>query len=134
MFRYIVRRLLQMVLAFFGTTLIVFALMFAGRGDALHIARSLAGERPVSEAQLNALISQFHLNEGFFAQYWWYISNLLRGNLGVSLTGRSIRDILAQAWPITFKLSLVAIIFAAVFGVTAGVIAGVRRGRIFDNA
>ena len=33
MFRYIVRRLLQMVLTFFGTTFIVYALMFADQGD-----------------------------------------------------------------------------------------------------
>ena len=45
MFRYIVRRLLQMVLAFFGTTLIVYALMFAGQGDPI---QALAGERPVT--------------------------------------------------------------------------------------
>ena len=45
MFRYILRRLLQMVLAFFGTTLIVYALMFAGQGDPI---QALAGERPVT--------------------------------------------------------------------------------------
>src|SRR4051794_32521262 len=107
MFRYIVRRLLQMVLAFFGTTLIVFALMFAGRGDARNIAQSLAGERPISEAQLNALIVRFHLEDSFFRQYWYFISGLLRGDLGESLTGRSIADILALAWPVTAKLALV---------------------------
>ena len=48
MFRYIVRRLLQMVLAFFGTTFIVYALMFAGQGDPI---QALAGERPVTAAQ-----------------------------------------------------------------------------------
>ena len=45
MLRFILRRLLQMVLAFFGTTLIVYALMFAGQGDPI---QALAGERPVT--------------------------------------------------------------------------------------
>ncbi len=134
MFRYIVRRLLQMVVAFFGTTLIVFALMFAGRGDALTVARSLAGERPVSEAQLNKLIEEFHLNDSFFAQYFYYITGLLRGDFGTSLTGQPISDILARAWPVTAKLAVVAILFAILFGVTSGIIAGIRRGGIFDNA
>jgi oligopeptide transport system permease protein len=134
MFRYIVRRLLQMILAFFGTTLIVFALMFLGRGDALHIARSLAGERPVSDAQLNALIAQFHLDQSFLQQYLWYIKGLLHLDWGVALNGREIRDILAQALPVTAKLALVAIAFTILFGVSAGIIAGIRRGTIFDNS
>ena len=134
MFRYIVRRLLQMILAFFGTTLIVFSLMFLGRGDALHIARSLAGERPVSDAQLNALIAQFHLDQSFIQQYLWYIKGLLHLDWGVALNGREISEILAQALPVTAKLALVAIAFTILFGVTAGIIAGIRRGTIFDNS
>jgi peptide/nickel transport system permease protein/oligopeptide transport system permease protein len=134
MFRYIVRRLLQMILAFFGTTLIVFSLMFLGRGDALHIARSLAGEKPVSDAQLNALIAQFHLDQPFLSQYFWYIKGLLHLDWGLALNGREIKDILAQALPVTAKLALVAIAFTIIFGVTAGIIAGIRRGSIFDNS
>jgi len=134
MFRYIVRRLLQMILAFFGTTLIVFALMFLGRGDALHIARSLAGEKPVTDAQLNALILQFHLDQSFLQQYFWYIKGLLHLDWGLALNGRDIKDILIQALPVTAKLALVAIAFTIIFGVTAGIVAGIRRGSIFDNS
>ena len=46
MFRYIVRRLLQMVLTFFGATFIVYALMFANQDDPI---QALAGERPITE-------------------------------------------------------------------------------------
>ncbi len=135
MFRYIVRRLLQMVLAFFGTTLIVYALMFAGQGDPI---QALAGERPVSEAQRAYLTEKFHLDQtgvgGFFYRYFDYVGNLLRGDLGDSLTGRKISDMLAQAWPVTVKLAIIGLLVAILVGVTAGVIAGLRRGGIFDNA
>ncbi|WP_431727786.1 ABC transporter permease [Verrucosispora sp. TAA-831] len=135
MFRFIVRRLLQMVLAFFGTTLIVYALMFAGQGDPI---QALAGERPVTEAQRAYLTEKYHLDAtgvgGFLYRYFDYLSNLLRGDLGDSLTGRSIGDILATAWPVTIKLALIAIAVAVIFGVTAGVLAGIRRAGIFDNA
>ena len=40
---------------------------------------------------------------------------------------------MAQAWPVTIKLALLAILFAALVGVTAGVIAGIRRSGFFDN-
>ncbi|HEX7743794.1 MAG TPA: ABC transporter permease [Micromonosporaceae bacterium] len=134
MFRYIVRRLLQMILAFFGTTLIVYALMFAGQGDPI---QALAGERPVTEAQRAYLTEKFHLDKtgvgGFFYRYFDYIGGLLRGDLGESLTGRRIVDILAQAWPVTVRLALIALVVAIVVGVTCGVVAGMRRASIFDN-
>ncbi|MEV4757390.1 ABC transporter permease [Micromonospora sp. NPDC049559] len=135
MLRFIVRRLLQMVVAFFGTTLIVYALMFAGQGDPI---QALAGERPVSAAQRAYLTEKYHLDAtgvgGFFYRYWDYLTNLLKGNLGQSLTGRPIGGILADAWPVTVELAFIALAVAVVLGVTAGVIAGIRRGSIFDNS
>jgi oligopeptide transport system permease protein len=135
MFRYIMRRLLQMVLAFFGTTLIVYALMFAGQGDPI---QALAGERPVTAAQRAYLTEKFHLDKhgvgGFFYRYFDYIGNLVKGDLGQSLTGRKISDMMATAYPVTLKLALIGIAVAILFGVSAGVIAGIRRGGIFDNA
>ncbi|MGC4803670.1 ABC transporter permease [Micromonospora sp. DT233] len=135
MLRFILRRLLQMVLAFFGTTLIVYALMFAGQGDPI---QALAGERPVTAAQRAYLTEKFNLDRtgvgGFFYRYFDYLKNLLQGDLGQSLTGRQIGDILAAAWPVTVKLALIAMAVAVLFGVTAGVVAGIRRAGIFDNS
>ncbi|MEH1168116.1 ABC transporter permease [Micromonospora sp. CPCC 205539] len=135
MFRYILRRLLQMVLAFFGTTLIVYALTFAGQGDPI---QALAGERPVTAAQRAYLTEKYHLDAtgvgGFFYRYFDYAKSLLQGDLGQSLTGRQIGDILAGAWPVTVKLALIALAVAIIFGVSAGVIAGIRRASIFDNS
>ena len=135
MFRYIVRRLLQMILVFFGTTLIVYALMFAVQNDPI---QALVGDRPVNAAQRAALTQQFHLDKtglaGFLYRYWDYISHLLRGDFGVSLTQRPISSILQEAWPYTIKLTLLAIVFVLIFGVTAGVIAGIRKGGLFDHA
>src|SRR6476660_8318922 len=134
MFRFIVRRLLQMVLAFVGTTLLVYAMMFAAQGDPI---QALAGEKPVSAAQRAVLTEKFHLDKkgfgGFFYRYGLYLRDLVTGDLGESLTGRRISDILASAWPWTIKLAFMAIAIVIVFGVGAGVIAGVRRGSIFDN-
>jgi oligopeptide transport system permease protein len=131
MFRYIVRRLLQMVLTFFGATFIVYALMFANVDDPLQI---LAGDRPISEGQRAVLEARYHLNEGFFAQYWHYVTGLLTGDFGQSLTGRPISEMLAQAWPVTVRLALLAIVIAAVIAVSAGVLSGIRRGGAFDTA
>ena len=130
MFRYIVRRLLQMVQTFFGATFIVYALMFANQDDPL---QALAGERPLPESARINLTERYHLDEPFIMQYWYYMKGLLTGDFGISLTGRKISSMMETAWPITIKLALIAIVIVAVVAVTAGVISGIRRGSIFDN-
>ena len=131
MFRYLVRRLLQMVVTFFGATFIVYALTFANADDPI---QALAGEKPVQPSVRAALTEQYHLNDSFPAQYWFYLKGLLTGDFGRSLTGRRISSMLEQAWPVTIKLALLAIVIAATVAVVAGVISGIRRGGLFDNA
>ncbi|MFF5291584.1 ABC transporter permease [Paractinoplanes globisporus] len=131
MFRFIVRRLLQMVLTFFGATFLVYALMFAVQDDPI---QALVGERPITDSQRAALTERYHLNDSFFQQYWYYVKGLLTGDLGTSLTGRKIADMLADAWPVTLRLTLIAIVIAATIAIVAGVISAIRRGSIFDNA
>jgi len=131
MFRYIVRRLLQLVLVFFGTTFVVYGLMFAGTSDPI---QALAGERPVSDQVRAALTARYHLDDPFLVRYLRYMGGLLRGDLGTQLNGRSIAGILDQAWPYTLRLGLLALAFVVVFGLGAGVVAGIRRGGVFDTA
>src|SRR5215510_11298657 len=113
MYRYLIRRLLQMGLTFVGATLIVYALMFANQTDPV---QALAGERPVSPAQREFLTEKYHLNKPFLIQYAYYMRGLLTGDFGQSLTGRSIGDMMGQAYPVTIKLALLAVTFAAVIG------------------
>lgn len=130
MSRYIVRRLLQMVVTFFGATFIVYALMFSIADDPL---RALAGEKPLSPSQRAQLTAQYHLDEPFLVQYGYYMHGLLTGNLGRSIAGRPIADLLAESWPRTIRLGVMAFVFATVFGVVGGVFAGLRRGGVFDR-
>ncbi|GAA1601604.1 ABC transporter permease [Actinoplanes couchii] len=131
MFRYIVRRLLQMILTFFGATFVVFALMFANQDDPI---QALAGEKPVSDNVRAVLTERYHLDESFPVQYWYYMKGLLTGDLGRSMAGRDIGEMLSGAWPVTLKLSALAIVVAALIAITAGVWSAIRRGGFFDNS
>jgi oligopeptide transport system permease protein len=130
MSRFVLRRLLQSVLTFFGATLIVYALMFSIASDPL---QALAGERPLNESQRAQLTAQYHLDEPFLVQYGYYMRGLLSGDFGESLTGRSIAEMMMRAWPVTIKLAILAVAFSAIIGILAGLIAALRRGSMFDN-
>ena len=127
---FIVRRLLQMLLAFVGTTFIVYALMFKIAGDPL---QALAGEKPINASQRAQLTAQYHLDRPFVIQYGYYMKGLMTGDLGRTIAGRPIADVLAEAWPRTVQLGLLSFAIVLVFGVGGGVLAGLRRGGAFDT-
>lgn len=131
MFRFLVRRLLQMALVFVATTFIVYSLMYATGGDPI---QALAGERPVSPTQRAQLIKEYGLDQPFFVRYWNYLSGLMRGDFGTSLTGREVSDVIVTAFPPTIKLAIIGVLTTIIIGVTAGIIAAMRRGGIFDNS
>jgi peptide/nickel transport system permease protein/oligopeptide transport system permease protein len=128
--RYVVRRLLQMIPVFFGTTLLLYALMFALPGNALDV---LSQGKPKNPAYLAYIADQFHLNDPFFVQYWKYITGIFRGDFGKTFNGTPVLDIFAQRVPVTVTLALTAFTIEMVFGVALGIWTAVRKGKAIDN-
>ncbi len=128
---FLVRRLLQTVLTFVGATFIVYALMFSIATDPL---QALAGERPLNDSQRAQLTAQYHLDEPFLKQYGYYMKGLVTGDFGRTISGRPIADVLAESWPRTLQLGLIALAIVVVLGVGGGVYAGLHRGGVFDQA
>src|SRR5688572_12457770 len=128
--RYVLRRLVQVIPVFFGTTLLIYFLVFALPGDPV---RALFGDRPVSEEVLNEIKREHRLDRPFVVQYVGYLGDLAQGDLGTNLNGREVSDIVKQRLPITLKLATVALLFEAIFGLTAGVLAGLRKKSYMDN-
>src|SRR5262245_33827144 len=127
---YVVRRLLQMVPVFLGATLLIYAMVFLIPGDPI---RALAGDRPMTPAVETALRARYHLDQPFYMQYLLYLKGIVTLDFGTSFSGRPVRDELARAFPITFRLAFMAVLIEGVFGVLFGVIAGLRKGRLFDS-
>lgn len=128
--RYVARRILQTIPVFFGATFLIYAMVFAIPGDPI---QALAGERPIAEATLETLRDRYNLNDPLVVQYGKYIGGLFQGDLGQSFTGRQVSDILAQRFPVTIRLALVAFAIEIVFGIIAGILAGLCRGSFIDN-
>jgi oligopeptide transport system permease protein len=118
-----------MIPVFFGATLLVYALVFLLPGDPI---AALSGQRQLPPGVAAQLRHQYHLDQSFIVQYLIYLKGIVTGNFGTSYSGRPVSEVMAQAFPVTIRLALLALLFEAVFGIGAGLIAGLRRGGFFD--
>ena len=80
-------------------------------------------------AQLRA---RYHLDDPFLVQYLRYLGGVLHGDLGRAYSGLPVSAVLAQAFPVTLRLAMIALVVEAVLGIGFGVVAGLRQGGIFD--
>ena len=126
--RYIIRRLLSMVLVLLAVFTIVFLLIHATPGG------PWASEKAVPPAVIKNLNAKFHLDEPLWKQYLIYLKNLLRGDLGPSYRqrNRTVTDIIVDFFPVSLQLGLVAMSIAVVCGITLGVISAVKQNTWVD--
>ncbi|MFJ9441108.1 ABC transporter permease [Kitasatospora sp. NPDC101235] len=128
--RYVIRRLIQAIPVLLGATLLIYALVHYLPGDPV---QALAGEKRADPIVAEMIRQKYHLNDPFLVQYWNYISGVFQGDLGESLTGRSVSEMIGDAFPYTVNLALVAFVMEAVIGVLAGVMAALRKGKFLDQ-
>ncbi|MFG1815353.1 ABC transporter permease [Kribbella sp. NPDC049174] len=127
---YVLRRLAGMVPVVIGTTLLIFAAVYALPGDPI---KALAGPgRVLSPSVEDALRERFHLDQPLWAQYGHYLSGLVRGDLGIDLQGHEVSALVARAWPYTLQLGLTAWAIMAIVGISLGTYAGMRQGGAVD--
>jgi len=120
-----------MIPVFFGATLLIYALVFAMPGDPI---QAMGGERGLPIAMANRIRAEYHLDQPFFVQYWYYIKGVFTLDLGMSFQRRPVFDIIAQVYPTTAKLAVYALAIEGILGVAVGLISGIRRGGIFDTS
>jgi dipeptide transport system permease protein len=132
MFTFILRRAALIVPTFFGVTLLAFALIHLIPGDPVE---NLSGERGMDPARRIRLLHEFGLDRPLPVQYADYIGQVLRGDLGTSLTTHEpvLREFLTL-FPATVELAFFAMLFAVVVGLPAGIIAALKRNTVADYA
>lgn len=129
MFGYIIRRILQAIPVFFGTTLLIYFMVFAMPGDPIV---ALFGDHGVNEAVATQLRARYHLDQPFIVQYLIYIGGIFHGDFGTSFSGQPVADILASTFPVTIRLASIALFIEMLVGISVGLVAGLRKGKLFD--
>lgn len=128
---YIVRRLIQVIPVFFGTTFLIYFMVFAMPGDPIV---GLFGDRTPPPGLLEALRAQYNLDQPFIVQYFLYIGGIFQGDFGVSFSGQPVIDVLERTFPVTVQLALMAIVIELIIAIVVGLVSGLRKGGFFDNA
>lgn len=128
--RYVLRRLLQLVPVFLGTTFLIYVLVWALPGDPLV---GKCGDRPCPDAYVAVMTERYRLDDPVWVQYLNYLGNVVTGDFGETFAGVAVADLVATAYPATLKLALVALVIEALIGLTAGVLTGLRPGSYLDN-
>jgi oligopeptide transport system permease protein len=128
--RYVIRRLLQMIPVFVGATFLLFVMVYA-LGDPV---AALFGDRGPDPATAAALREEFNLDKPLWLQYLLYMGKIFTGDFGTAFNGQPVTELMTSAFPISFRLMIVAILFEMIIGITLGVLTGLRRGRPLDTS
>lgn len=128
---YILKRILQAIPVFFGATLLIYFMVFAMPGDPI---AALFGDRTPNPALLERLREQYHLDQPFIVQYFYYIAGIFRLDFGISFSGQPVIEILARTFPVTLRLAVMAIGIAFILAIVIGLFSALGKGGIFDNS
>ena len=129
MMMFLAKRLLQLIPTLFFVSIIIFGLQQLLPGDP---ALAMAGEER-DPAVLEQIRRQYHLDRPLYEQYVYWIGGVFQGNLGESMRLKEpVLRLIAQKFPVTLQLALMAIVISLGVGVTAGVISAVRKNTKLD--
>lgn len=139
--RYVIRRLLQFIPTLLGTLFLLHYITSLGIQFSGNPVRALFGDRTPPQSLLDALSEKLGYNDPclqqkgnlciglFFDRLEGYF---LHFDFGINLRQQPVTELVADRFPFTLKLVIIAILFQAIIGIAAGVLAGLRSGSFWD--
>ena len=128
MFRFVVRRLLQVIpVLFVIVTATFFMVRFVPGGP-------FTAEKAIPPEILKNLEAHYGLDQPLWRQYLTYLGSIARGDLGPSFKypNRTVNEIIGDKLPVSLELGALALVIALALGLTLGVLAAVRRNTWLD--
>jgi peptide/nickel transport system permease protein len=144
MVNYIIRRILLIPILLVGVSLLIFAMLqFLSPSERVTL---YLREVPRGEAQVNAVIHRYGLDQPIYVQYWnWLVGTkdpatgeraggVLRGDLGWSKVAiQPVTATIAHRFPATAELAIWAFIPIIIIGIWLGIQAAVHHNGIIDQ-
>jgi peptide/nickel transport system permease protein len=129
--RFVIRRLLQVIPLLLGISIITFALANLVPGSPVS---NLEFDPRTTQEDIERIEASLGLDDPLYVRYFTWISNIARGDFGISLKNyRSVRATIADRLPNTLLLTGTALVLSLLFSIPVGVYAAVRRNSAFDN-
>jgi len=113
-----------------GVSVIVFLLMRLLPGDAVIV---LLGEELTTREQIEAVRTKLGLDKPIHTQYFVWVKDILRGNLGRSLqTDEPVLGRIMERLPVSLEIALLAMATAIMIAIPVGVISAIRQDTTLD--
>jgi peptide/nickel transport system permease protein len=129
--RYILRRLLFAIPLILGITVVAFIIANAVPADPIN---ANLPQNALNDPELVAAFrARWGLDRPPIEQYFVYLGNLLRGDLGISIkTKNPVLEDIRQFLPATMELATVSIVVGLIIGISSGIVSAVWRNSWID--
>lgn len=129
---HIVKRLLQLIPILLAITFLSFAMMRIAGSDAVEQKMENTGSS-ISQDVVDAARAELGLDKPFLTQYFVWLGNLLRGDMGTSyISGKEVFSTFVSKLPATLLLTATSIGLTIVISIPLGILAAVKQNRFVD--
>lgn len=132
MIRYVIKRLLQLIPILLIITFLSFAMMRLAGSDAVLQKMENTG-MVASQEVIDAARAELGLDKPFLTQYFVWLTDLLRGDMGTSyISNKDVFSTFLSKLPATLLLTVVSIGLTVVISIPLGILAAVKQNRLTD--
>jgi len=135
MLSYILRRCIYMVITLSVLSVVSFIIIELPPGDFLsyYVAEVQAQGITLSDSEIVALRKQYGLDLPLYQRYFKWMERMLHGDFGVSFRwNRPVKDLLAEALPLTVMISLLTLFFTYLVAIPIGIYSATHQYSIGD--
>jgi peptide/nickel transport system permease protein len=131
MLAFITRRFLLLIVVLFGVSVLLFSILMTfspERRAATYVSS------PQQAKDIPRIIKQFGLDDPFYKQYFRWMQEVFKGNMGWSLVAsRPVWEAFWTYFPVTLEMNLFAAPIVLFLGIWLGTISGIHRDKWIDH-